>query len=163
LEAHLQVDTTGDGKAIYDIAGNFDRIQSTKAVFTRDQSVPILETDTVGLSTPSEQVAPGIWGRIRLSFQLFTDDVLVPSDTDPDKYEQWAQSVVAKEIKDAGQSGDIANGDLTYWQKDGVRLFRAQDFEVFARNRNITMHEWTSANAWLSTQPEDPVAAGFPA
>ena len=92
--------------------------------------------------------APGQVALLRVHSSYFTEDVIVPNDADPDKEEQWARSKIAQAIKNNGTPGSLFGGEITYYEWDGVRIFRATDVMAWLEANNLPRHEFLGGNRY---------------
>lgn len=92
--------------------------------------------------------SPGQVALLRVYGSYFSDDVIVPDDADPDKEEQWARSKIAQAIKNNGTPGSIQGGEITYYEWDGVRIFRAADVMTWLVANDLPGHEFMGGNRY---------------
>lgn len=96
------------------------------------------------IATPATFL-PGIVAVLR----IFTaDDAVDTADLDPgeDETTQWARSKVARYIKTNGEAGTI--GGISYYEIDGVRIFRPAEVTAWLSARNLPGHEWVGGNSY---------------
>lgn len=67
------------------------------------------------------------------------DEIDAPADG-----ELWNRSKVARYIKNNGTPGLM--GTITYYELDGVRLFRAADVFAWLDGQGLPGHEWLGGN-----------------
>jgi hypothetical protein len=65
---------------------------------------------------------------------------------DEGQSEQWHKSKLARYIRNNADSTGTMGG-ITYYQKNGVRLFRAQDVFAWLAANNLPSHEWLGGNS----------------
>ena len=94
--------------------------------------------DQDGNEVTPPQFAPGVVLLLRLHHAFFDDDRLDPAD--PETAEDWDRSKVARYIKTNGTPGTTAG--ITYYEMDGVRLYRPADVAAFIAARGLPGHRF---------------------
>jgi hypothetical protein len=84
----------------------------------------------------------GVIGVLRLHSTYFDADKIDAEG------EQWARSKVVKYIKDNGTPGTVAGGAITYYELDGIRIFRPADVQAWLLANNLPGHEWVGGNSY---------------
>ena len=110
------------------------------------------DADGAELTPPT--FAAGVVAILRITSQFFTEDVdgvktydaLTPDEADPDKAEQWARSRVARFVKNNGTPGTA--GGISYWELDGVRLYKPADVQAFLVSNDVPGHSWQGGNSF---------------
>jgi hypothetical protein len=88
----------------------------------------------------------GVVAIMRIHSQRFFDNKLIPDEADPDKDEQHAKSKIVRYIKNNGTQGTM--GGITYFELDGVRIFRPVDVEAFLASKDLPGHTWVGGNQY---------------
>jgi hypothetical protein len=87
---------------------------------------------------------PGFVALCRIHSSFFGDDVLVPDEANPDAAEQWAHSKFSRYVKNNGAPG--TDSGVSYYELDGVRLFRYADLQAKIAEWDVPGHEWLGGN-----------------
>lgn len=97
--------------------------------------------------------APGVVALLKLHTSFFESDKEgdgqrfdTDQDGNPVRREQWQYSKVAKWVRNNGTPGSM--GSVTYYEVDGVRLFRPADVEAFLAANNLPGHVWVDGNSY---------------
>lgn len=85
---------------------------------------------------------PGFVALVRIFGNFFLSDQIAEGP------EQWQRSKVARYIKNNGVPGTVAGGAISYYELNGVRIFRAQDVQDWLTANDLPRHEWQGGNTF---------------
>lgn len=105
--------------------------------------------DSEGNELTPPTFAPGVVMLLKLHTSFFERDKEGDGsrfDSEGNRKDQWEYSKVVKWVKNNGTPGTM--GGITYYQVDGIRLFRPQDVEQFLADNDLPGFCWVDGNSY---------------
>ncbi len=130
-----------------EIVGTYSRRQGPYEVFSLESEQTVKVSNKLDIYTPAKYL-PGVVALCRLYDQVEANDKENTPKDDPEYKESWKRSKIAKAVKDNGVLINMANGDLTGYEWDGVRLLRYQDVEAWLTAKGLPTHTWQGGNKY---------------
>ena len=132
------VDASTTAQIDGEVVGVYDRKQGPYAVFSG--TPPAVGTDVE--IWQGVEFFPGVVALLRIYGDFFNTDHL----DDAVDEEQWSRSKVVRYIKNNGTLSDFSG--ISYYELDGVKIFRPADVNAMLADRGVPGHEWLGGNSY---------------
>lgn len=98
--------------------------------------------DAEGVELTPTAFFPGVVALLRIYGDFFNTDRL----DDAVDEEQWSRSKIVRYIKNNGALGSTLG--ISYYELDGVKIFRPGDVNAMLADRGVPGHEWLGGNSY---------------